>query len=173
MSGFGNQPRETSLQSSLPYIIAVFLVVLTGLPLGLVSLPQLSLALFLAPLFGVAMRAEADLMPVFFILLGLLADVLTEAPLGYWAFLSCLFYILSSGQKLVLQNASFGSHWLSFFIIILIVYLAGFAIALLRDDLTLRFGGHMLSALFTGLFYPIIAAPLNLLNNAQAAQEGM
>lgn len=164
MSSFGSPAQETSFQRFLPYIIALLCVLLNGLPLGLLTLPQLSLALFLIPLFHVSLQSEQDLAPVFFVLVGLFADFLTEAPIGYWAFLTCLFYILSSGQKQVLQNAAFSSHWTSFVIVVLIVYLAGFAISLLRDDLTIRFFGHTLSALVTGLFYPVFAGPLRLLN---------
>lgn len=171
MSSFNNPTQETALQRILPYVIAVLCVLLQGLPLGLATLPQLSLGLFLVPLFAVSLQSEQDITPVFFILIGLLADFLTEAPIGYWAFLCCLFYILSSGQKQVLQNAAFSSHWTSFLIVILIVYLAGFAISLMRDDLTIRFVGHTLSALATGLFYPVIAGPLRWLGRVGGTQE--
>lgn len=166
MSSFGTPSQETSFQGILPYAIAVICVLLNGLPLGLSMLPQLSLGLFLVPLFAVSLQSDQDLTPVFFICIGLFADFLTEAPIGYWAFLSCLFYILSSGQRQVLQNAAFSSHWTSFIIVVLVVYLAGFAISLLRDDLTIRLVGHTLSALATGLFYPVIAWPLRLMHRS-------
>lgn len=173
MSSFGSAPRETMLQSSLPYVLSLLCVLLNGIPLGLMSMPQLALGMFLIPLFTISLKSDNDLTPVIFIALGVLADLLTEAPIGYWAFLAVLFYILSSGQKQVLQNAAFSSHWVSFIVVILIVYLAGFAISLLRDDLVIRLGGHFMSAILTGLCYPLIAGPLAFLSVRQPASEGM
>lgn len=171
MSSFGNTPRETSLQAILPYVIAVSCVLLYGLPLSLSVFPQLSLGLFLVPLFWTALKTEQDWAPLYFILTGLLADFLTEAPIGYWGFLCCLLYILSSGQKQVLQNGVFTSYWTSFLIVVSIVYLAGFAISLLRDDLVIRFGAHCLSAIATALLFPIIALPLRLIERDRSQQE--
>ena len=172
MSRFGSHTQGTTLQTVLPYVVAVLCVLLNGLPLGLTSLPNLALGLFLVPLFAVNLSADMDRAPIYFAAIGLLADILMEAPLGYWAFLAGLFYILSSGQKQFLQNAAFSSHWLSFIVVVFIVYLAGFAISLMRDDLDIQFGGHLLSALITGLFYPILAWPLSVILSS-SSQEGL
>lgn len=172
MSRFGTQARGTTLQTVLPYVVSVLCVLLHGIPLGLTSLPNLALGLFLVPLFSINLNNEMDRAPIYFVAVGLLADVLMEAPLGYWAFLSGLFYILSSGQKRVLQNAAFSSHWLSFVVVVFIVYLAGFVISLMRDDLDIQFGGHLLSALITGLFYPILAWPMGMIISP-SSQEGL
>lgn len=171
MSRFGTQPQVAPLQATLPYVIAVLCVVLHGIPLGLIALPNMALALFLIPLFAINLTSEMDRAPIYFVAIGLLADILMEAPLGYWAFLAGLFYILSSGQKQVLQNATFRSQWFSFIIVLLIVYLAGFVISLLRSDLDIQFGAHLFSALITGLVYPIMAWPLSLI--MAPAQEGL
>lgn len=161
MIRFATPTRGATLQRFLPYALAVLCVLLYGVPLGLVSLPSLALGLFLAPLFVVCLQAESDRAPIFFALLGLMADILMEAPLGYWVFLTTLFYILSSEQKQVLQNATLSSQWLSFAIVVLIVYLTGFGISLMRSDLDVQFGGYLVSALLTGLSYPLLAWPLN------------
>jgi cell shape-determining protein MreD len=171
MSSFSTSARENSLQSSILYAVSVLCILLYGMPLGFSWLPQVGMAVFLVPLFTAALSSENDLAPVAFILIGLLADVLMEAPLGYWGFLTALFYILSSGQKQVLQNAGFSAHWLSFSIVLLIVYMAGFTISLMRDDLVIQFGGHIFSAILTALAYPIIALPLTFIANALVGQE--
>jgi len=172
MSRFGSQAQGATLQTVLPYFVSVLCVLLHGLPLGLTSLPNLALGLFLVPLFAINLNNEMDRAPIYFVLIGLFADILMEAPLGYWAFLAGLFYILSSGQKQVLQNAAFSSHWLSFVVLVFIVYLAGFVISLMRNDLDIQFAGQLLSALITGLFYPILAWPLGLIISS-SSQEGV
>lgn len=172
MSRFGSQAQGATLQTVLPYVVAILCVLLHGLPLGLIYLPNLALGFFFIPLFTVILTADTDSTPIYFVAIGLLADILMEAPLGYWAFLAGLFFILSSGQKQVLQNATFSSHWLSFVVVVFIVYLAGFVISLMRDDLDIQFAGHLLSALITGLFYPLLAWPLGLLISS-SSQEGL
>lgn len=171
MNRLGNQSQGMTLQTTLPYIVAVLCVVLHGIPLGLNVLPSMALGLFLVPLFAINLNSETDRAPIYFVAIGLLADILMEAPLGYWGFLAGLFYVLSSGQKQVLQNSTFSSQWLSFIVVVFIVYLAGFFISLLRNDLDIQFGAHLFSALITGLIYPIMAWPLNMMINA--GQEGL
>lgn len=171
MSSFGTPTRDSRLQNSVPYMVSALCLILYGLPLGFGWLPELGLGLFLVPLFGIALSSENDLTPAAFVFLGLIGDVLMETPMGYWAVLSGIFYILSSGQKQVLQNAGFGSHWVSFALVAVIVYMAGYAISLLRDDLTVLLSGHLLSAFLTGLLYPIVAAPLMVLQNLTHGPE--
>lgn len=171
MSSFGTQTRDSRLQNSVPYMMSAVCLILHGMPLGFGWLPELGLGLFLVPLFTIALASENELTPAAFVFLGLMADVLMETPLGYWAVLSGIFYILSSGQKQVLQNAGFGSHWVSFSLVVLIVYMAGYTISLLRDDLQILFSGHLLSAILTGVLYPIVAAPLLILHNAVYGTE--
>lgn len=172
MSRFAGQTRGLTVQGSLPYITAALCVLLHSIPLGMAFLPQLSLGLFFVPLFIIGLYADGDRAPIFFALIGLMADVLTEAPLGYWAFLTIICYILSSGQKQVLQNATFSSHWLSFIIVVFVIYLLGFTISLMLTDMDVNLGAQIVSAIITGLSYPVIALPLKMIMTG-ASYEGV
>ena len=173
MSRFGTQAQGTTLQTVLPYVVAVLCVLLEWHPFGADVFAQFGPRAFLVPLFSINLNNEMDRAPNLLCrhrLAGRCFDGSTFGVLG--VFMAGLFYILSSGQKQVLQNAAFSSHWFSFIVVVFIVYLAGFVISLMRDDLDIQFGGHLLSALITGLFYPILAWPLSVILSP-SSQEGL
>ncbi len=158
MSRFGSSDGGGLL--FIPYFVLVMLVIAGNTPSHIPGLEGLELGLFFAPLFFISLNSEGDFTPVALALIGLLSDLLREAPLGYWAFLFVIFYALCRFQKPILHNAAFVSHWLTFAVLTAAVYLLGYFIALMRDDMAVA-GSQLLLSLFLCLIaFPVIFGPL-------------
>jgi cell shape-determining protein MreD len=150
----------------VPYFVLAGFIFLDGLPVDAQWVSQIELGLFLVPIFFIAISpSEHDFAPLGIIAFGLLNDVLSEAPLGYWAFLFSFFYLLAMGQKGVLQEARVSGVWGNFSVVILITYFAGYLIALLREDMAIDFWLYLFSAFLTALCFPLLYLPLGWMEN--------
>lgn len=146
----------------IPYLILAVLVVMGSLPSNISGLERLELGLFFAPLFFISLTSENDFTPIFLGTIGLLSDLIREAPLGYWAFLFVVFYAMSLSQRTILQNAAFGSFWVTYSVLVAITYLLGYLTALLRDDMTASGFLMLMSCFACILSFPLIFGPLYL-----------
>ena len=158
MSRFGSSDGSGLL--FIPYAILLALVVTGNLPSHIPGLERLELGLYFAPLFFICLNSESDFTPVALALIGVLNDLLREAPLGYWAFLFVIYYGLCRSQKPILQNAAFGSYWLTFAVLTALTFLLGYFIALMRDDMVVAGTLLLLSLLLCVLAFPLIFGPL-------------
>lgn len=175
MSGFETRASSGGSLRLAPLALSAAFVLLDGLPALTNWLVDLEFGLFLIPIFFVALHADSDFAPVWVLLLGLLNDLLSNAPIGFWGILFCLIYVLSRGQKQGLQNAQIGSYWVSFIVMVAITYLAGYLIAAIRDDMEISAGIYFLSAMVTGLCFPLVYWPLTRLptdDYGQARERG-
>lgn len=160
MSAHIRRLPEQGIAGFIPYTVLALFILISGLPVDPLSFGVLEIGLFLIPVFHIGLYTENDFAAVGLIALGLLNDVLSGAPLGYWAVLFCLLYVLAFGQRQVLQNTKWASYWTSFIVLMLPVFLAGYIIALLRDDMSVSFTTSLMSALVTGLCFPFIHFPM-------------
>ena len=163
MTGFDTKQAGGGSLRLVPLTVAAGFVLLDGLPLLTDWLVELEFGLFLIPIFFIAMHADSDFAPVWILALGLLNDLLSHAPIGFWGILFCLMYIFARAQKQSLQNAHLGSCWVSFVVLVVVTYLAGYLIAALRDDMTISAGVYFLSAMVTGFCFPLVYFPLTRL----------
>jgi len=145
----------------VPYAVLAGFILLDGLPIDYQWLGRIELGLYFVPIFFIAISSsEHDFAPFGIILLGLVNDVLSEAPIGYWTFLFGLFYLLAMGQRSLLQEARLGAIWANFLVLCVATYLAGYFIGLLRADMAIGLGVYFSSAFVTSLFFPLLYIPL-------------
>jgi rod shape-determining protein MreD len=150
----------------VPYFVLAGFIFLDGLPVDYQWLRHIELGLYLVPIFFIAISpSERDFAPFAIIAFGLLNDILSEAPIGFWAFLFCFFYLLAMRQKTVLQEARAGSVWANFAVVCLLTYFAGYLIGLMRADMAIDFWLYLTSALLTGLCFPLLYLPLGWMEN--------
>ncbi len=158
MSRFGSSEGGGLL--FIPYAVLLALVITGNLPSHIPGLERLELGLFFAPLFFICLSSESDFTPVALALIGLLNDLLREAPLGYWAFLFVVYYGLCRSQKPTLQNSAFGSYWVTFAVLTALTYLLGYVIALMREDMAVAGVLLLLSLALCIIAFPLIFGPL-------------
>ncbi len=145
----------------VPYLVLAWFIMLDGLPVDYYWLGHLELGFYLVPIFFIAVSpSDHDFAPVWIVAFGLLNDVLSEAPIGYWAFLFGFFYLLAMGQRTVLQEARMAGVWLNFLVLCVTTYFAGYFIGLLRADMEIDFLLYLSSSLLTGLSFPLLYFPL-------------
>ncbi len=171
MSIFQRQQADERVFVAAPYVVAILFILMGALPVGFFWSVHLELGLFFVPLFFIALTAESDFTPFGIIALGLFNDMLSETPFGYWGFMFCMFYLFAMGQKNVLQNATWMSHWVSFFILCILTYFSGYLVALMRSDMSVGFGAYFLSVMVTGLCFPLLYLPLTWMSNRTVFQE--
>lgn len=161
MGGYETRSGKSGSIRFVPFAILTIFILLDGLP-GLGGwIAHLELGLFFIPLFYIGLHAENDFTPVAVLALGVLCDVLGDAPIGFWGVLFCVMYVLAVSQKQILQNADWGSYWTSFIVLVAATYLVGYLIALMRSDIQVAAGLYFVSAMVTGLVFPFIYYPLN------------
>ena len=159
MSWFGSSDSGGGLLF-IPYAVLLVLVVTGNLPSHIPGLERLELGLFFAPLFFICLNSESDFTPVALALIGLLNDLIREAPLGYWAFLFVIYYGLCRSQKPILQNAVFSFYWVTFAVLTALTYLLGYFIALMRDDMVVAGFLLLLSLVLCVIAFPLVFGPL-------------
>lgn len=146
----------------IPYVVLIGLVLTGSVPINVSGLERIEIGLFFAPLFFICVTSESDFTPVALALIGLLHDLIKETPIGYWAVLFILFYGLCRSQRNILQNASFGSFWVTFGVLTGATFLLGYMIALLRDDMAVSGFLLLISLATCVLSFPVIFGPLYL-----------
>ena len=162
---------EQGVVGAVPYIVLGLFIILDDLPVGLGALDGLEIGLCQVPVFHIGLYTESDFAAIGVIAMGLLNDVLAGAPLGFWGLLFCLLYLLATGQRAMLQNTKWTSYWTSFGVLMLPVYMTGYLVALMRDDMSIPFFAYVLSAVVTGLLFPLIDWPLRRIYSSSFGQE--
>ncbi len=110
-------------ERTLPFIVALFCVILSMLPFGLVSGIIIAPAFALMAVFYWALY-RPDLMPpyaVFFT--GLYQDLLSGGPLGLWSFIYLCAYGMIVSQRLFFIGKAFLAIWFAFGIVAILVNL--------------------------------------------------
>ena len=155
----------------VPYILVLIFIFLESLPNNFFVMAQLKIGLYFTPLFFIGLTAESDATPAFLACLGLLNDIVSEMPLGFWSSLFVIFYLLCVSQRNILSSASFGSYWITFAVLVAMTYLSAFLLALMIGDLHLATVPFFLSALVCILFFPLLYFPLSFFRETLSASE--
>lgn len=163
--------NETGGGIFVPYLLVLIFIFLEGVPANFFVMAQLKIGLYFVPLFFIGLTAESDATPAFLAGLGLLNDILSEMPLGFWSSLFVIFYLLCVSQRNILSTASFGSYWVTFAVLLAMTYLSAFLLALMIDDLHLATVPFLLSVFVCILFFPLLYFPLSFFRETLSASE--
>lgn len=117
------------------------------------------------------LTAESDSTPIILAALGLVNDVSNEMPLGFYAALFVIFYLLCVGQRSILATATFGSYWLMFALLSVLIHVAAYILAFLLSDVHMVVSSLFLSALACCAVFPVIYLPFELLGGAIGGSE--
>lgn len=98
----------------LPFVMGIVCVLLSFVPVGrIVGVSGMPAFALMAIYYWAIVRPE--MFPVYAVfLVGLLSDLLSDGPIGLWAFVYVLTYIVVLTQRFLAVNAPFSVFWLGF-----------------------------------------------------------
>lgn len=170
MSPYRN-PGEVSTLAIIPYILLGLFVIFNNVPANLFAAGRLEICLYFVPLFFIGLTSEQDSTPIILAVFGLLNDIFSEMPLGFWAFLFVVFYLLCVSQRSLLSAANFGSYWVTFGVLVTMIYLVAYLLSFMVDDLQIATVPFLLSAAVCILFFPLVYFPFYLFGDAMGMSE--
>ncbi len=125
-------PKISNLfEIGLPFLVAIFCVMLTMLPLGLSSGIIVSPAFALMAVFYWALYRPELMPPYAVFLVGLYYDLASAGPLGLWAFIYLVVYGIVLSQRLFFIGRAFFAIWIAFGMIALVAGLLAWAVSAL------------------------------------------
>ena len=92
--------------------------------------------------------------PIAILAFGLLHDVLSEMPIGFWGVLMTGFFVIARGQTRFLIGAPLGPVWFTFAAMTMMTHVAAYIIALIHSGVHGDFGAVMASGILTALLFP-------------------
>jgi len=103
----------------LPVVMGLVCVLLSFVPVGRIfGLPQMPAFALMAIYYWAVVRPE--MFPAYAVFaVGLLSDLLSNGPIGLWAFVYLVTYWVILSQRSLVINAAFSMFWLGFLIIAL------------------------------------------------------
>jgi len=113
----------------LPFMVAIFCVLLTMLPLGLSSGIIVSPAFALMAIFYWALYRPELMPPYAVFLVGLYYDLASAGPLGLWAFIYLVVYGIVLSQRLFFIGRAFFAIWVAFGMVALIAGLMAWGVS--------------------------------------------
>ena len=155
----------------IPYLLLVLFVLLDNIKTGIFPASSLELGLYFVPLFFIGLTAESDATPIIIALLGLINDISNEMPLGFYAALFVIFYLLCVSQRSLLANTRLSSHWLTFSVLVAMTYFIAYLLALILDDVHMATLPLFLSAFACCAVFPLIYFPLYLFDDKLGGSE--
>jgi hypothetical protein len=156
-------PGQRVLVDVLPLFLIFFLILMGHMSSGFELTAHFDPALFLVPVFFLALHSRRNFTPVIIMFLGFFKDVVDGTPVGFWGVLVTFFYFAAQGQQQVLVRASLRGRWLGYTGICSLTFLIGYLIAAVRDDMLSLFWLSMGSAALSSLWFLPISLILGLL----------
>ncbi len=156
MAIFAISPARRLMQTWVPIVVLFLLVITEHVPMGRDWLATLEVGLVFVPIFFLARYSEGAIAPIAVLLLGVLKDLTSETPIGFWGFLFTVFFILAIGQRQLLYNAAFTTLWATFGFLCFLIYAVFYVMSVLSLELALNFGSTILGALLTVFMFPLI-----------------
>ena len=160
-------PGQRVLVNVLPLFLIFFLILTGHVSTGYKFTAHLDPALFLVPVFFLALYGQRTLTPVVILLLGLFKDVIDGTPIGFWGLLITFFFLIAQAQQQVLACANLRGRWLAYAGICALTFFIGYLIAALRDDMLSLFWVSMGSAALSSLWF----FPISLILGLMIAEE--
>ncbi|MFZ3035127.1 MAG: rod shape-determining protein MreD [Parvibaculum sp.] len=142
---------------ALPFVIGVFCVLLSFVPVGrifgMTGMPAFAL---MAIYYWAVVRP--DMFPVYAVFaVGLLTDLLSGGPIGLWAFTYVLVYIVVLTQRFLMANAPFSVFWFGFFVVGMITGVVSWAIASIAFGMFLPVSPVLTYILVTVAVFPLFS----------------
>lgn len=141
----------------LPFVIGVFCVLLSFVPVGRIfgvaGMPAFAL---MAIYYWAVVRP--DMFPVYAVfVVGLLTDLLSGGPIGLWAFTYVLVYIVVLTQRFLMANAPFSVFWFGFLVVGMITGAVSWAIASIAYGMFLPVSPILAYILVTVAVFPLFS----------------
>ncbi|GBE44029.1 rod shape-determining protein MreD [bacterium BMS3Bbin10] len=161
----------------VPSLILFLAVAVAAVPWALPAAASFILPLLLIIfIFALTTQRNRELPAVSVFAAGLLMDVLTAGPLGYWAIIFLLTHTLASVYSRRARQKRFGNLWLAFAVTAAVAAFSGWAIASIYfvrviDWQPMFIGGAVAIALFPLMVWPL-RRPLGLVPAGPPARRG-
>ncbi len=141
---------------SIPAIVAFLFVLFSVLPLSFSPTTKIYLPLVFIIIyyFAVFRPSVLNVITVFF--LGILTDLLLHAPFGLNAFFFVLVFFAANLGRSFLQEMSFNGLWISFSVLMLIIYILWYFVSCLIAKEWLTLPVFVFEYILLVLFCPLI-----------------
>lgn len=149
-------------------LIITALVFLSAFPINIWHFSSVRPAIALAAIFYWAIFRPQTLSPPAVFILGFLLDLLSAGPLGLQACTLVIAQWLTRTQRRFLMGQSFLVLWMCFFLVAFMAYFFQWLVFSLFEMALMAFKPPLVSAVLTGLFFPIVVWALNIYNKALA-----
>jgi rod shape-determining protein MreD len=141
----------------LPVVIGIFCVLLSFVPVGRIFGTSVMPAFALMAIYYWAI-VRPDMFPVYAVfLVGLLSDLLSAGPIGLWAFVYVLTYVVVLTQRFLVVNAPFSIFWLGFFLAAAFAGAVSWGVASLIYGSVLALRPILMHMLVTVALFPVLA----------------
>ncbi|MBV9756216.1 MAG: rod shape-determining protein MreD [Alphaproteobacteria bacterium] len=174
----GIQPRPTlarrldiAARASFPAVSALLLVVLLGAPLALPAQPDLQLGVVLACVYFWSLYRPASLPPPLVFLLGAVADLLGNGPLGPVVLILLIVHGLVLRWRRFLVRQGFLLVWIAFALLALAAVAADWTLTSLLAFTLMPVAPAAFQAAVAIGIYPALAMLLTIAHRGVAAPE--
>lgn len=157
------KPREISAltRGIVPSFVLFVAVVVAAVPWALPSKAIFILPLLLIILvFVLTMRRQQELPILSVFAAGLLMDILTAGPLGYWAIIFLLTHTLAALYARRDAEPGFGMLWLVFALVTVVTSSSGWALASLYFVRVIDWQPMLIGGAVSVALFPLVAWPL-------------
>lgn len=115
--------------AAFPFLSTIFCILLTMVPLGLSSAYLAPPSFALVSIYIWVLVRPSLMSPPAVFVLGLLQDLVWGGPLGLWAAVFLIAYVLTASQRQFLSGRGFGIAWAAFGIVVLVCEVLAWIIA--------------------------------------------
>lgn len=162
---------DAAARAAFPAASTALLLLLLAAPLGLPGQSALQPALLLASVFFWSLFRPAAMPPPVVFALGLLADLIADAPLGGGVLVLLLVLGVTRWTRRRLVRQSFLAVWLAFSALAALAALLGWTLAALLSLTFLPIAPAIIEAGLAIGFYPALATLLSRAHRGLAAPE--
>ncbi len=145
----------------VPSLVLFFAVVVAAVPWALPSRASFILPLLLIIfVFVLTLRRQRELPSLSVFAAGLLMDILTAGPLGYWAIIFLLTHTLASLYAKRDAKPGFGMLWLVFGATAVAASVSGWALASLYFVRLIDWQPMLIGGVVAVVLFPLVAWPM-------------
>lgn len=162
---------DTAARASFPGASTLLLLVLLGAPLGLPAQADLPLGVGLACVYFWSLFRPASLPPPLVFALGLVADLLSNGPIGPEVLILLIVHGLVLRWRRFLARQGFLVVWIAFALLAVGAVAADWALTSLLAFTLLPVGPALFQAAIAAGIYPALAMLLTMAHRGVAAPE--
>ncbi len=145
----------------VPSLVLFLAVVIAAVPWVLPAEASFILPLLLIiVVFALTLQRKRQLPGVSVFAAGVLMDILTAGPLGYWAALFLLTYTIAVQYRLRAARWNFSTLWLVFSVTAIVAAAAGWVLASVYFVQIIDWRPMMIGALVTIAIFPLVTWPM-------------